>query len=1147
MRKLLLFLCLCSSFGFLQSQIFLNETFDTGIDTTAGGWTIISGGNTNDTWYGTVGGFSGQYLDGTEFAFVNSDAAGSGPIYLHEELISPVMNTAGAPLLVLEFDHYFRHVASTDSGFVDVFDGNQWVGLDTFTASEGAFGTPSQRSYDITALANANLQLRFVYDDDTSWAWYWGVDNVKISTPASLDAEVIGFTDPLLNGRLNTANALSATQSISINLGNAGLDTLFNIPLAYTVNNGPAVLDTFPGPLLPGSNTVFTFSQTANLAALGAYQLEAWCAVPSDLDPSNDSVALEVIQLPNDPVTLPFCQDFEMAPDTTIVGNYIGVPGVRELDLETTDPNSGRLRTGTGFSNSGTKAITLDRNPSGATIVNYAIATYNMSSYNVFTDQVIMDLGIMEHGDEPSPNDSVWIRGCDACAWVGVVGWNSLTGNSNGAYYFVTGFDVSTPLLLAGQNFSSSFQVRVGQEDNFPATSSTGSDGMSFDDLCFELVLDSNAAVTDVIDPEPFACGDSATTLTVEISNNGADPLVNIPVEAQLSGIATGTLNGILAGPLAPGNSANLTLTGTFNTFAGGQLDILVYSQLSSDQLLIDDTLATSITITAIPAAPQVSGDTVVCIGNSSMLNIANPLPNTAYSWYDSLGGPVIATGTSAILGPILTPTTYYANAAGIVYNTLGPLDNTDGTGTQYTNFVDGLVFDVFRDMTIDSVDVYPQDTGDVVIVVLDDNSNMVGTSMATVMPAIPGEKITIPVGIQVPTGTGFTISADGSTVTSLFRNSSGYNYPYPAQNVASITGTINALGTSGYYYFFYNWKISSASCFGDLTTIFVDTTAYTTTAANFGSSAAGLTVTFADSSVNGLSQDWDFGDGGTGTGLNPSHTYTAPGTYQVCLISNGPCESDTFCDSVTVTCLPLVSGFGSTVNQLTIDFSESVNPEANGWLWDFGDSSTDSTQNPSHTYSTDGIYTVCLTVSNPCGQSLQSCDSFTVCAPLAAGFNFNQNGSGWLGYDFFDASSGTPVSWHWDFGDGDTSTVQNPSHVYPSFGTYTVTYTVVNLCGDTSVAFQTLLVTGVEDELGAALSIYPNPNSGEFHVSLGNLPVESAQLKIVSLQGQMVWVRNIEGVGHLDEVLHPELPTGTYLLFVDVDGQRAVRRVVIQ
>ncbi len=1146
MRKLLLFLCICSSFGLVKGQIFLNETFNNGIDTTAGGWTIVSGGNTNDTWYGTVGGFLAQYLDGTEFAFVNSDAAGSGPIYLHEELISPVVNTAGAPLLTLEFDQYFRHVSSTDSGFVEVYDGAQWVGVDTFAASEGTFGAPAQKSYDITAYANANLQVRFVYDDDTTWAWYWAVDNVKISTPASLDAEITGFADPIYNGRINTSNALSAAQNISVILNNNGLDTLFNVPLAYTVNNGPPVLDSFAGPLLPGNSTTFTFTQTANLSALGNYQLEAWCAVPTDLDPTNDSTQLEVIQLPNDPVTLPFCQNFETAVDTTIIGNYIGIPGIREMDFETADQNSGRLRTGTGFSNSGTKAITLDRNPSGATIVNYAIATYNMSAYSVFSNQVTMDLGINEHGDEPSPNDSVWVRGCDTCNWIGVVGWNSLTGNNNGAYYFLTGFDVSTPLLLAGQNFSNSFQVRVGQEDNFPATSPTGSDGMSFDDLCFDIVLDSNAAMSDVVTPQPFACGDSAMTLALEIANLGTNTLVNIPVEAQLSGLVTATLNGVLAGPLAPGAVDTVTLSGTFNSYAGGQLDILAYTQLSSDQLNSDDTLSTSIMITAIPGPPQISGDTIVCIGNAPTLTIANPLANTAYSWYDSLGGPVIANGNSVTFGPVFTPTTYYANAAGLALNTLGPLDNTDGTGAQYSNYIDGLIFDVFREMTIDSVDVYPADTGDVVIVVFDDLSNVVDSVRIAVAPATAGEKTTVPVGIQVPPGTDYSITADGSTVSGLYRNSGGYNYPYNAQNVAEITASVNGLHTSGYYYFFYNWKISSASCFGDFTTILVDTTAYTTTTAGFTNSPSGLAVTFADASTNALAQDWDFGDGTTGTGANPSHQYSAPGTYQVCLIANGPCESDTFCDSIAVTCIPLVSGFGTTVNQLTVDFTET-NPESSAWSWDFGDSNTDSTQNPSHTYSTDGNYPVCLTVSNPCGQSLQTCDTLTVCGPLSAGFNFNQNGSAWLGYDFFDASSGVPVAWHWDFGDGDTSNLQNPSHIYPAFGNYTVTFTAVNLCGDTSIAFQTLLVTRLEDALGAALSVYPNPSSGEFHVSLGNLPVESAKLRIVTLQGQAVWTRNLEGVGRLEEVLKPQLSAGTYLLHVDADGKRAVRRLVIQ
>jgi len=70
---------------------------------------------------------------------------------------------------------------------------------------------------------------------------------------------------------------------------------------------------------------------------------------------------------------------------------------------------------------------------------------------------------------------------------------------------------------------------------------------------------------------------------------------------------------------------------------------------------------------------------------------------------------------------------------------------------------------------------------------------------------------------------------------------------------------------------------------------------------ANFNYSVSYLSVSFSDSSLNSSSRVWDFGDGSSDTSLNPSHTYTQSGTYQVCLISNNSCSSDTICQSFTV------------------------------------------------------------------------------------------------------------------------------------------------------------------------------------------------------------------------------------------------------
>lgn len=145
----------------------------------------------------------------------------------------------------------------------------------------------------------------------------------------------------------------------------------------------------------------------------------------------------------------------------------------------------------------------------------------------------------------------------------------------------------------------------------------------------------------------------------------------------------------------------------------------------------------------------------------------------------------------------------------------------------------------------------------------------------------------------------------------------------------------------------------------------------------------------------------------------------------------------------------------------LTVTFTDLSGGDPTGWLWDFGDGSTVSTeQNPVHTYDAAGEYTVTLTASNGGGtDSIQQTVSVGV-APEAS-FTFQVGGSVsppppcdlGLYVRFTDTSTGNPTAWSWDFGDGDSSTEQSPDHCYDSAGMRTVTLTVSNAQGSDSTS----------------------------------------------------------------------------------------------
>ena len=188
--------------------------------------------------------------------------------------------------------------------------------------------------------------------------------------------------------------------------------------------------------------------------------------------------------------------------------------------------------------------------------------------------------------------------------------------------------------------------------------------------------------------------------------------------------------------------------------------------------------------------------------------------------------------------------------------------------------------------------------------------------------------------------------------------------------------------------------------------------------------------------------------------------TYPGLSAYSICRYftiavepSDNPPTAD-FSADVTSCCAPLTVQFS--------DLSTAGDNPITSWYWDFGDGYTSTAENPSHTYD-DGTYTVSLTVTDSHGCSDTqtkenyitanegptadfSADVTSCCEPITVQFA-----------DESTAGDNPIMSWYWDFGDGDTSTTQNPSHTYDTFGTYTVSLTVTDSHGCSDTATQAI------------------------------------------------------------------------------------------
>jgi PKD repeat protein len=125
----------------------------------------------------------------------------------------------------------------------------------------------------------------------------------------------------------------------------------------------------------------------------------------------------------------------------------------------------------------------------------------------------------------------------------------------------------------------------------------------------------------------------------------------------------------------------------------------------------------------------------------------------------------------------------------------------------------------------------------------------------------------------------------------------------------------------------------------------------------------------------------------------------------------------------------------------LSVAFTDTSTNTPTSWLWNFGDGSTSPLQNPSHTYYTNGSYTVNLTATNAGGSYTLSKVNYI---NVGSGSGSGGYGNGSIPFEahFLDTSSGSPDAFYWDFGDGNTSTLQNPVHTYYTAGDYDIYHT---------------------------------------------------------------------------------------------------------
>jgi PKD repeat protein len=219
-------------------------------------------------------------------------------------------------------------------------------------------------------------------------------------------------------------------------------------------------------------------------------------------------------------------------------------------------------------------------------------------------------------------------------------------------------------------------------------------------------------------------------------------------------------------------------------------------------------------------------------------------------------------------------------------------------------------------------------------------------------------------------------------------------------------------------------------------------------------------------------------------------------------------------------------------------------------WLWDFGDGTTSSVQNPTYAYATAGLKTVTLTasllanVTNNATVIKTNYINVTASPPPAPVANFNGTPTTQTvgaPVQFVDMSANTPTGWSWDFGDSTGSSLQNPAHVYSAIGNYTVALTATNPQGSdtmTKINYTTIV------------ALAPPVASFTTNTSSGQSPLV-IQFNDTSTNNPTSWVWTFYddmSTQVIQNPVHTFIPLGTYnvsLKAVNAAGNSTVNNSV--
>lgn len=561
--------------------------------------------------------------------------------------------------------------------------------------------------------------------------------------------------------------------------------------------------------------------------------------------------------------------------------------------------------------------------------------------------------------------------------------------------------------------------------------------------------------------------------VTVTVNPN---PTANAGADVAICAGASTTLNG--SGGVSYSWSPTTGLSDpNINNPVATPVATTTYTLTVTDANGCTDTDDIVVTVNPLPTT-SAGTDVAVCTGSSATLTATG---GVQYSW-----SPATDLSNANIANPVTTPTAARTYTVTVTDNngcvstddvdvSLNPLPvanaGTDANICQNSSTTLGASGGVtyswspvtgLNNPAVQNPVASPQTTTTYTVTVTDANScSSTDDVDVTVLPA---EQVSAGADVDTCSGKPIGINATGNGVSFSWSPSSGLSSSSIASPVATLTSTTQYTVTM---------TDANGCTSSDNVTVLIDpipVPAFTAAAVcnldptvfqNQSSVSSGTIASYA----------WDFDDNNTSSVANPSNTYLLPGNYnvQLTVVSDKGCV-DSITNQVTVHPNPIVD-FEAVPDDgcapLDIQFNDlsTISTGNNvSWLWTIQSAGTSNSQNTSNTFSSVGQYDVTLTVTsnNGCVTTLTQPDFVTVHPKPIPAFTFTPQITEILYPEiiFTDYSAGSPTEWNWQFGTGDSSTVQNPVYSYPDTGKFTVQLVISNQFGCSDTIDHTVIIT---------------------------------------------------------------------------------------